>query len=71
MIDSPKILLPSQELQDKEKVKENDSKIETTVSVIEESMRAQMTNKTKIGGYGELHYNNIENILNIPSIMYM
>lgn len=43
-----------------QKVKENDDKIETSVSVIEENLTSISVSKTRIGGYGELHYNNIE-----------
>lgn len=43
-----------------EKVVENDEKIETSVSVIEESLADSVVSKSSIGGYGELHYNNIE-----------
>jgi hypothetical protein len=42
------------------KIVENDEKIEATVSVVEDAMKKQSTSSTKIGGYGELHYNNIE-----------
>lgn len=43
-----------------EKLNETEEKVETTVTVIEENMQQVTTNKTKIGGYGELHYNNID-----------
>ncbi len=47
------------------KVKQNDEKIETTVTVIEENISEKVANKTTVGGYGELHYNNIEDDKNI------
>jgi len=54
-----------EELQNKlaiteEKVVENDEKIESSVLVIEENLVENKGSKTSIGGYGELHYNNIE-----------
>lgn len=42
------------------KVDKNDEKIESTVTVIEESLTETSSSKTTVGGYGELHYNNIE-----------
>lgn len=42
------------------KIEKNDEKIESTVTVIEENLGATSNSKTVIGGYGELHYNNIE-----------
>ncbi len=42
------------------KVELNDEKIETTVTVIEENLTETSNSKTTVGGYGELHYNNIE-----------
>ncbi len=42
------------------KVDQNDEKIESTVTVIEENLAEKSSSKTTIGGYGELHYNNIE-----------
>ncbi len=41
----------------KERLKETESKIETTADMVESSPTAQ--SKTVIGGYGELHYNNL------------
>jgi len=43
-----------------EKVEETDSKIESTAEAIESSMGMGSASKTHLGGYGELHYNNIE-----------
>jgi len=43
-----------------EKIETTDKKIESTVDAIETTLEANVTNKTTIGGYGELHYNNIE-----------
>lgn len=42
------------------KVEKNDEKIESTVTVVEENLSESSGNKTTVGGYGELHYNNIE-----------
>ena len=42
------------------KVDQNDEKIESTATVIEENLAEISTSKTTVGGYGELHYNNIE-----------
>ena len=41
-------------------VTETDDKVEATVDAIERSLVNTQVNKTQIGGYGELHYNNIE-----------
>jgi hypothetical protein len=41
------------------KVEETDQKVESSADAIEQSMTASTSN-TQIGGYGELHYNNIE-----------
>ncbi|MEP2792573.1 MAG: porin, partial [Kangiellaceae bacterium] len=43
-----------------EKVKESDQKIESSVTAIEENLGTSSTKMPSIGGYGELHYNNIE-----------
>jgi len=43
-----------------DKVKESDEKIELSVSAFEQNLNNSSTNNTNIGGYGELHYNNIE-----------
>lgn len=43
-----------------QKVEENDTKIEATATAIEDTMTNQIASKTKVGGYGELHYSNIE-----------
>jgi len=43
-----------------EKVEETDQKVEASVVAIEETLTQTSSNSTKIGGYGELHYNNIE-----------
>lgn len=43
-----------------EKVKESDQKIESSVTAIEENLGSSNTKMPSIGGYGELHYNNIE-----------
>jgi len=43
------------------KVESTDEKVESSIAIIEESMSESIANKTQIGGYGELHYNNIEN----------
>ncbi|MBV1908716.1 MAG: porin [Kangiellaceae bacterium] len=43
-----------------EKVKETDQKVESSVTAIEESLSTKSASNTTIGGYGELHYNNIE-----------
>ena len=44
------------------KIEETDSKVESTVNIVEENLSSNSGNsgKTQIGGYGELHYNNIE-----------
>ena len=42
------------------KSEETEQKVEATVSSIEENMTASSGSKVSIGGYGELHYNNIE-----------
>ncbi|PCI73437.1 MAG: porin [Gammaproteobacteria bacterium] len=42
------------------KVKSTDEKIEATVTAIEDNLSSSVNSKTTIGGYGELHYNNIE-----------
>lgn len=44
----------------KQKVIETDEKVEASVTVIEENIASSMPSQTSIGGYGELHYNNIE-----------
>ncbi len=41
-------------------VNENEEKVEASVDAIEQSMTGSSLSKTSIGGYGELHYNNIE-----------
>ncbi|MFT5520460.1 MAG: hypothetical protein ACI9IA_001053 [Enterobacterales bacterium] len=41
-------------------VKKTDDKVEATVDAVESTMVAAKESKSKIGGYGELHYNNIE-----------
>jgi len=41
-------------------VKETDEKIEATVDAVESTMVATQESQSKMGGYGELHYNNIE-----------
>jgi len=43
-----------------QKVEETDNKVESTVEAIESTISHNSVNNTKIGGYGELHYNNIE-----------
>ncbi len=43
-----------------EKVKESDEKLESSVTAIEENMSSTSKSGPAIGGYGELHYNNIE-----------
>jgi len=43
-----------------EKVTETDEKVELSVSAIEENMSQESNSGVSIGGYGELHYNNIE-----------
>ena len=43
-----------------EKIEETDQKVEASVAVIEETLTQTSSGNTKIGGYGELHYNNIE-----------
>lgn len=42
--------------------KQTDKKVESTVNAIETTLssQSQSQNKTHVGGYGELHYNNIE-----------
>ena len=42
------------------KVEETDSKVESTAEAIESSMGMGGASKTHLGGYGEVHYNNIE-----------
>lgn len=42
------------------KTEETDKKVEASVSAIEENLSSTSLSKTSIGGYGELHYNNIE-----------
>ena len=42
------------------KAEETDKKVEASVTAIEENMSSSSISKTTIGGYGELHYNNIE-----------
>jgi len=42
------------------KVEETDKVVEASVEAIETTMSQTASNKTSIGGYGELHYNNIE-----------
>lgn len=44
----------------KERVEEADKKAEATVEAVEQSMQSAVASKTSIGGYGELHYNDIE-----------
>ncbi len=44
----------------KNQVEETDLKIESTVSAIESGITVESTSRTTVGGYGELHYNNIE-----------
>lgn len=41
-------------------VQKTDDKVEATVEAVESTMVAAKESKTQIGGYGELHYNNIE-----------
>jgi len=43
-----------------QKIEETDEKVEASAAAIEETFVQSSSNKTKIGGYGELHYNNIE-----------
>jgi len=43
-----------------QKAKETDQKVEASVTAIEQNMSVSKASKTSIGGYGELHYNNIE-----------
>ena len=43
-----------------QKVTETDEKVELSVSAIEENMSEKSNSGVAIGGYGELHYNNIE-----------
>lgn len=43
-----------------EKVEATDEKVESTVEAIESTMTQTAAKTTQIGGYGELHYNNIE-----------
>jgi hypothetical protein len=46
----------------KSQIKENDIKTEATISAVEQfTVTPVKTSKTKIGGYGEVHYNNLEN----------
>jgi hypothetical protein len=42
------------------KVDTTDKKVETTVDVVEKTMSNAVTKQTTLGGYGELHYNNID-----------
>ncbi len=41
-------------------VKATDEKVENSVSAIEENLSQATNSKTSVGGYGELHYNNIK-----------
>jgi len=41
-------------------VKSTDEKVEATVNAIESNLSSSTNSKTTIGGYGELHYNNID-----------
>ena len=41
------------------KIEETDQKVESSADAIEQSL-VSTNSKTQIGGYGELHYNNIE-----------
>ncbi|MGX5174634.1 porin [Aliikangiella sp. IMCC44653] len=43
-----------------EKNQQTEQKVEASVTAVEESMANSVASKTSIGGYGELHYNNIE-----------
>jgi len=43
-----------------QKIEQADEKIEASVAVIEENLTDNSTSKTSVGGYGELHYNNID-----------
>lgn len=43
-----------------EKVNVSDQKIESSVAAIEQNLSESSYSNTSIGGYGELHYNNIE-----------
>jgi len=46
----------------KSQIKDNDIKTEATISAVEQfTVTPVKTSKTKIGGYGEVHYNNLEN----------
>jgi phosphate-selective porin O/P len=42
------------------KVEKADQKIELTVSAVEQNLPKTVSNNTTVGGYGELHYNNID-----------
>ena len=42
------------------KVEKTDSKVESTVEAIETTLTEKSSNKSNLGGYGELHYNNID-----------
>ena len=44
-----------------QQVKKSDEKVDASVSIIEDSLSKSAASNTTIGGYGELHYNNIEN----------
>jgi len=43
-----------------EKIEQTDEKVETSVAIIEENLAQVPSRKTNVGGYGELHYNNID-----------
>jgi len=47
-------------LKNQQKVNQTDEKIESTVEAIETTIVQAQTEKTHLGGYGELHYNNID-----------
>lgn len=50
-----------QELKElRESVEETDKKSEQTIKAVEANMSASSTSNVSLGGYGELHYNNIE-----------
>ena len=42
------------------KVETTDKKVESTVEAVESNIASTAASKTTVGGYGELHYNNIE-----------
>jgi hypothetical protein len=44
----------------KSEVKKTDKKVESTADAVESSLAKTQSSQTSIGGYGELHYNNIE-----------